>query len=231
MMKLVLIALAVVAVAAAPAAALDDPVSSSQQLNVTLYYESLCPDCKEFISTQLFPFWNTTGSDKVISVTLVPYGNAQERQVGNTWKFTCQHGPDECAGNFIETCAIDLVKDLHAYFPFIHCVEQSDDLPSESAPRCAKLHQLSWQDIENCVNSPRAAQLEHEMAVATPSSHQYVPWVTVNGQHSQAAENDFVSTICQMYQGPTPPACRDEAFAQLRSIADVSEPPSPNPAN
>ena len=39
----------------------------------------------------------------IMNVTLVPFGNA--RYVGD--KLQCQHGPDECAANSYEQCAID----------------------------------------------------------------------------------------------------------------------------
>ena len=41
---------------------------------LALYYETLCPDCKNFIQTQLWPAYQKVGS--IMNVTLVPYGNA-----------------------------------------------------------------------------------------------------------------------------------------------------------
>lgn len=47
-------------------------------VSVILYYESLCPDCREFITQQLFPTW--TMLQDIMAVTLVPYGNAKVHQ-------------------------------------------------------------------------------------------------------------------------------------------------------
>lgn len=56
------------------------PITSVPPVFVTLYYESLCPASRAFISHQLFPTW--TMLQDIMTVTLVPYGNA---------KVTCSH--------------------------------------------------------------------------------------------------------------------------------------------
>ncbi|XP_049588383.1 gamma-interferon-inducible lysosomal thiol reductase [Syngnathus scovelli] len=75
------------------------PKEPALPVSVTLYYESLCPACRVFISQQLFPTWSML--QDIMKVTLVPYGNAKELVLGNT-TFTCQHGEPECHGNVIE---------------------------------------------------------------------------------------------------------------------------------
>jgi interferon gamma-inducible protein 30 len=39
----------------------------------------------------------------IVNISLVPYGNAHEvyDPTNQTYKFTCQHGPNECAANLI----------------------------------------------------------------------------------------------------------------------------------
>lgn len=76
----------------------------------TLYYESLCPDCQQFIGQQLYPTYLKIG--QIINLTLVPYGNAQEFRRGDKWVFECQHGPHECEGNLIETCALSILNNI-----------------------------------------------------------------------------------------------------------------------
>jgi len=45
------------------------------QVQLTLYIESLCPDCKNFIAEQLYPTFNKLGN--IIDLRVVPYGNAK----------------------------------------------------------------------------------------------------------------------------------------------------------
>ena len=44
-------------------------------VDVTLYYEALCPGCMQFVETELYPTYQKLG--KYINVGLVPYGNSR----------------------------------------------------------------------------------------------------------------------------------------------------------
>lgn len=52
-------------------------------VQVALYYESLCPACRLFLSDMLFPTWLLLND--IMSVTLVPYGNAIVSSESSTW--------------------------------------------------------------------------------------------------------------------------------------------------
>jgi len=50
-------------------------------------------------------------------------------------------------------------------------------------------------------------QLQHAYAVQTENlkpAHQYVPWITINGEHTedmeQEAEKDLIGVICKSYK-------------------------------
>ena len=48
--------------------------ASSDKLSIQVYYESLCPDSKNFITTQLYPTYQKLG--KYLKVDFKPFGNA-----------------------------------------------------------------------------------------------------------------------------------------------------------
>ena len=79
-----------------------------EPVSVTLYYESLCPFCRDFISEQFYPTWKLLHGTGILTVDMVPYGNAHEIELSDgTWNYTCQHGPKECEGNVIENCVME----------------------------------------------------------------------------------------------------------------------------
>jgi interferon gamma-inducible protein 30 len=151
-----------------------------------------------------------------MEVTLVPYGNAEETRYGDQWKFTCQHGPEECVGNLIETCAISILKNATVYFPFIHCLEASiGSSPLSTAERCASQLRIDFAPINKCQSGPEGNALEHAMAQKTNAlypRHEYVPWITLNGKHTDEIQNEASSNllklVCNTYQGPKPSACQ-----------------------
>jgi len=180
-----------------------------------LFMESLCPYCKEFINDQLTPTWGKIA--QIINLTVIPYGNAKEEYDSNQkkWLFTCQHGEDECVGNLIETCAINLFKNATIWFPLISCIEAADG-PSIKviAQQCAKTLNINYDQIDACYNSQQGNDWQHANAVTTGAlnpPHQYVPWITLNGVHTDdiqaKAQEDLLSLICSTYTGTPPAAC------------------------
>lgn len=188
--------------------------STAQKVNFTLYYESQCGGCRDFIQTQYYPAFRLIGN--IMNVHLVPYGNAQETQEGGKWVYDCQHGEEECIGNLIETCAIYLYPNASTYFSFIHCIETSSSVPRMAAPSCAQQYELDYSKIESCSTGDLGNSLEHEMALKTQAlnpPHSYVPWVTLEGVHNDDIQNEaefnLVGLICKTYKSsPKPQACQ-----------------------
>ncbi|CAH1773968.1 unnamed protein product [Owenia fusiformis] len=197
----------------------------AKPVNVTLYYESLCPGCRAFITQQLFPAFNKIR--KIMNVTLIPYGNAHEKQSGDKWVFTCQHGVEECIGNIIESCTIHIVQNISAYFPFIDCIEKSKELPRNIANKCARQHNLEkvYPDIEKCANGPVGDMVEHSMAILTEGlkpPHKYTPWIVVNGMHTdtiqEEAQRNLIKFVCKTYKGTKPSECMQFLQPDARNI-------------
>jgi interferon gamma-inducible protein 30 len=188
--------------------------STAQSVNFTLYYESLCGGCRDFIKQQYYPTFKLIGS--IMNVHLVPYGNAQETQEEGKWVYYCQHGKEECIGNLIETCAMYFYPNASVFFPFIHCIETSSSLPRTAAPSCAQEYNLDYSKIQSCASGDLGNSLEHEMALKTQAlnpPHSYVPWVTLEGAHTDQIQNEaefnLIGLICGAYKGsPKPQACQ-----------------------
>nr|ALB00669.1 GILT-2 [Anguilla japonica] len=187
------------------------PNRAESSVEVGLYYESLCPGCRQFLTQQLFPTWVMLGD--IMNVQLVPYGNAQESFDGKKYKFTCQHGEEECLGNMIEACVLNMTGS--AAFPIIFCMESAADVLKAAQP-CVEIYasSASWGSIMDCVKGDVGNKLMHDNAVRTKAlnpPHKYVPWVTVNGGHTdeieQKATSALFNLVCSLYKGPKPAAC------------------------
>lgn len=120
----------------------------------------------------------------------------------------------ECLLNTIEACAIDVWPNVDQHFHFIYCVESL--IFNEKATEwetCFDTLGLDRTPIDKCYSSEHGMKLElgyaNETAALEPP-HQYVPWVTVNGQPLYDDYEQFISFICRAYKGsPLPKACND----------------------
>ncbi|XP_067824721.1 gamma-interferon-inducible lysosomal thiol reductase [Heptranchias perlo] len=182
-------------------------------VEISLYYESLCGACRGFLVFQLFPTWLMLSN--IMNVTLVPYGNAEERNESGKWIFSCQHGELECTGNMIEACLMHTLQDPSRYFPIIFCMESADNVVA-AAELCLQVYEpnVSWTTIENCIKGDLGNKLMHQNAELTRAlnpPHQYVPWILVNGKHTEELEveavNSLFSLVCSTYKGKKPVAC------------------------
>ncbi|KAM6235981.1 gamma-interferon-inducible lysosomal thiol reductase isoform 1-T2 [Porphyrio hochstetteri] len=187
---------------------------SAAPVELSLYYESLCPGCRLFLVQQLFTTWLLLPAE-VLNITLVPYGNAQERNVSGRWQFQCQHGPEECLGNMIETCLMHEGQNFSTYFPVIFCMESGSSV-TKNLEACLQIYapQLDRGRIAACVQGDTGAALMHRNAQLTEAldpPHQYVPWVVINGKHTDElqaqAQVSLLGLVCSLYQGEKPEAC------------------------
>ncbi|XP_007897114.2 gamma-interferon-inducible lysosomal thiol reductase [Callorhinchus milii] len=186
---------------------------SAPPVEISLYYESLCPACRSFLVLQLYPTWLMLHS--IMNVTLVPYGNAQEKLQSGKWAFECQHGEQECLGNMIEACLMHTLKNPENYFPIIYCMESAPYV-IKAAELCVRIYEpaQTWSTVESCVQGDLGNQLMHRNAVQTEAlnpPHQYVPWILVNGNHTDVLESHAVGSlfnlVCNLYTGTKPEAC------------------------
>lgn len=184
------------------------PLKEVEKVQVTVYYESLCPYCENFIVNYLIDVF-TEGIDAIADVKLFPYGNAKVNSNGN---ITCQHGEQECLLNTVEACAINTWPDVHDHFPFIFCVERylyHDKFDQWES--CFDELSLDSKPVKDCYTSGYGNQLELGYAAETNSLEppkKYVPWVVVDGKPLYDDYIYIINNICRAYKGPTlPKAC------------------------
>jgi interferon gamma-inducible protein 30 len=91
--------------------------------------------------------------------------------------------------------------------PFVYCTESTSGDVKSVAVQCAQKTQIDFSKIDACMKSKLGNQLQHIYAVQTENlqpAHQYVPWVTLNGEHTEEieheAERDLVKLVCKTYK-------------------------------
>jgi len=146
-----------------------------------------------------------------MNLTIVPFGNARKRD----GKFECQHGDGECQGNRWEQCAIAHYPNITEHFAFIDCLEKERGDPAK-AQLCANQTSLDFSTLNKCYSGPESVALQEAAYHATPSDHQYVPWIVLNGtNHCQECEfgfDGFHKAVCDAYQGTDKPrSCSPDA--------------------
>ena len=93
--------------------------AAAPAVNVSFYYESLCPGCREVWKDQLYPTFQALGGSGIVNFEFVPYGNAREQAYGSSWIFTCQHGASECLGKLV---FFHVVKDQSINFTHVFII-------------------------------------------------------------------------------------------------------------
>ncbi|KAJ3598902.1 hypothetical protein NHX12_032865 [Muraenolepis orangiensis] len=195
------------------------PAPGRPLLVVTLYYDSLCPGCRVFLTQQLYPTW--TLLKDIMTITLVPY--TRELQSA-TSPFSCQHGGAECNTNMMEACILHLAGDASTHI--INCMESSGNALHAARP-CVEQYWPagSWAGVEGCVGGGRGLQLIRGHARRTlelDPAHTHLPWITFDGEHSEEMQDKALSSlfhlVCDLYKGGKPPVCTGALVKLDRSL-------------
>ncbi|KAK1562862.1 hypothetical protein Q3G72_018215 [Acer saccharum] len=162
------------------------PPLKPPKVDLVLYYETLCPACADFITTDLVKIFQTD-LNTIVNFRLVPWGNA--KVINGT--IVCQHGEDECYLNVIDACIIKAWPEVKKHFPFISCIEAENSAMQvkhskdveKSWRKCAYNLGFPQEPIDKCYNSGEGIKLSlrygNETGRIIPP-HEYVPWITVN---------------------------------------------------
>ena len=86
-------------------------------------------------------------------------------------------------------------------------MESSKDDIRTASVNCQSKLNLNFTLVQNCMNSRLGNLLQHDNAALTEQltpAHEYVPWVTLNGVHTEdiqnQAQDNLVELICKTYK-------------------------------
>ncbi|XP_077560574.1 gamma-interferon-inducible lysosomal thiol reductase-like [Haemaphysalis longicornis] len=183
-----------------------------KNVNLTVYYEGLCPDCYDFMLHQLLPTY--TKLEDHINLDLLPFGKAHMKVSNGTITFQCQHGPGECYVNKVQTCAVKYVHPTRKLVTFVVCMF-SQEHPVKAGPKCAQKAETDWGVLDRCSRGPEGIQLLSEMGKRTLGHKpdiNFVPYVDVNGFHNETVQDlamqDLFRLTCEFLEPQPPRVCK-----------------------
>ncbi|XP_018015109.1 gamma-interferon-inducible lysosomal thiol reductase [Hyalella azteca] len=181
------------------------------KVEVTVYFETLCPDSKMFFRSQLLPTY--TDLKDILDVNFVPFGKAlarpRLREGRVSFEFQCQHGQRECQGNRVMSCAQSVLS-KEDQMRLFSCMMAKRD-PAAAGRECTQALDMEWDPIERCAGRKLGAVLLYmngrKTAVLRPKLN-FVPTVTINGEYTrdnlQNRLESLKEAVCEAYTGDHP---------------------------
>ncbi|CAG9788070.1 unnamed protein product [Diatraea saccharalis] len=172
-----------------------------KQLLLSVYYESKCPDSKKFILNQLMPAMRLLPNNIILQ--LVPFGKAKSIDQGYRG-FECQHGPSECLGNMIQSCALKLMQgktDLQKT-KYVAC-EMETYAAADGNLSCVQQANVDPDLVNQCIETGQGTELQLDAEFLTGLiSPKFIPTVTIDGIFNQQiqdhAQIDLIGTLCSI---------------------------------
>lgn len=143
-------------------------------------------------------------------------------------RVTCQHGAEECLGNRIETCAVELTRNAtdggatRAGVDFVRCFVGTHRGDPAALTPCAAAAHIDRAALLACVNGPAGVAFLRAAALATNDQgpHPGVPYVLVNGT-PLADGQTLLAAVCAQLRDPKPAGCASAASAAGKSRRPV----------
>ena len=178
---------------------------------ITIYMESLCPYCIEFITTSVKEFYTKVTKPNLAYIEIIPYGNAKETYDLTTKKysFTCQHGDNECYGNLISTCSLNVLGRIKGQLNIICLLENIYDFNRNfdtTLEHCLSSEPDLLQEIKDCVSSDMGNIYQHQMAQKT-GDHLGVPWILVDGVYDEDTNDKIWTSLIDYLCGDDKSKC------------------------
>lgn len=112
------------------------------------------------------------------------FGNFFYKSVHGGQQFNCQHGPSECKGNMIQSCALNALNgNADAQMEYISCQMKFNAEPT--GKNCANLINLNYRYIQQCMVNGIGVQLQLSAEKVTQSVQypypSFIPTIIYNG--------------------------------------------------
>lgn len=134
---------------------------SGEPVVITVFYETLCPDSKNFVVKQLTNTYKKL--PHLVDISYVPFGKAKTIvNKDGSLDFECQHGPIECEGNIVHACTVENIQDPTLRLNLISCMITDNMLPKDAFHRCAREYSVDDTEsrkIISCSESPHGKEL------------------------------------------------------------------------
>ncbi|XP_063549190.1 gamma-interferon-inducible-lysosomal thiol reductase-like [Cydia strobilella] len=190
----------------------NSQIVKTEKVDLRVYYDCWCGGCVYFHIKQLDPTYKKMES--YIDLKTYPYGLTSRYKNHGKVSFACPHGPNECYGNKLHACAIDILKNVSQSEFYNSCMMNATwggkGSTDKDAINCGKLMKIDSKPIIECANSERGdALLEYygiETDKVTNPRNKYMPFILMNGKE-YSTDKDLMKTICQTLANP-PPQCK-----------------------
>ncbi|XP_075223920.1 gamma-interferon-inducible lysosomal thiol reductase-like [Lycorma delicatula] len=175
---------------------------NTQPVQISVFYETLCGDSRHFIVDELKPAWDKFGS--ALDIQFIPFGKAHSNSDGS---FVCQHGPNECRGNLIDSCVLSKLPKGGAQVKYVADRMEQPSSSDDEVQKHAEEAGVSWSDVISCTNAVvgRNLQLEAERETKTRTpGPKFVPTVIFNNVYNQQLQTEiqrggFDRILCQNF--------------------------------
>ncbi|GJQ82855.1 hypothetical protein Trydic_g2594 [Trypoxylus dichotomus] len=177
---------------------------AQEKINIDIFYEALCLDSLNFIKHQVKPAWDEI--KPFVNVNFVPFGKSVSFNDAN---FECQHGPRECEGNKVMSCAFRRIRDPSVMVHFVSCylnrfMKYARRNPKELGQSCVAKAGLNWSnDVNSCYESHLGTLLQlHAERQTNVYQPDFVPTIVYNKKFNQelqdASLKDFKGVVCSI---------------------------------
>ena len=192
---------------------ITNTLSQKKIPTITIYMESLCPYCIEFITSSIKEFYEKVTKPNIANIEIIPYGNTIEEYDSDTQKytFTCQHGENECYGNLIMSCSLNILGRIKGQLNLICLLENIYAFNrnfDSTLEHCLNSEPSILKEIKDCVNSDISNIYQHQMAEKT-GDHLGVPWILVDGEYDEDTNDKIWTSLVDYLCGDDKTKCFD----------------------